>query len=149
MVHDPQSQPKQQFANFLYGVSCRKSTNCVAVGDYQKTSKFEPLIESWNGMTWSVDHHPANPSGGGNLIGVSCTKSTGCVAVRGYGSGSSLVETQNRTVWSFTTSPNPGTQQNLLASVSCVSYECVAVGLYYNGSGVGMTLVETGTQASS
>jgi len=47
-----------------------------------------------------------------------------------------LVEQWNGSVWSTVTSPNPGTTNNSLYSVSCVSVSfCVATGSQYSGSG--------------
>ena len=54
-----------------------------------------------------------------------------------------LVETWNGTAWSITTSPNEGSYNNLLRSVSCVSpTDCVAVGYYSNLAGDQLSLVE-------
>ena len=38
----------------LEGVDCTSITNCVAVGSYASASYTYPLIEAWNGSTWSI-----------------------------------------------------------------------------------------------
>jgi hypothetical protein len=115
----------------LYGVSCTNTVNCVAVGDYEDASGVDtfPLIETWDGATWSIAPSPALM---GMLNAVSCTGTTDCVAV-GYdsdasGNGDNLVETWDGTSWSVVTVPDVTTSDDL-ESVSCpTSSFCAAVG---------------------
>ena len=56
------------------GVSCKSTTFCVAVGfeDYP-TSEPEPLIDTWNGSSWTASSAPVPTSNKSYLDGVSCT----------------------------------------------------------------------------
>jgi hypothetical protein len=58
-----------------------------------------------------------------------------------------LVMVWNGSVWSITSSPNAGSSDNLLVSVSCVSAsDCVAVGYTYTGSAIEtLTIVWNGS----
>ena len=71
--------------NSLRGVSCTSSSDCVAAGDYfVTTNTFASLVESWDGIAWSV-HTSPDPGSLTNLIyGVSCASSTDCMAVGSY-----------------------------------------------------------------
>jgi Ser-Thr-rich glycosyl-phosphatidyl-inositol-anchored membrane family len=138
--------------NFLAGVSCTGATSCVAVGQYQVfingVTGNQPLVESWNGTSWSVTSSPKLSTTTNLLAGVSCTSSSSCEAVGYYYNASTvtqtLVETWNGTVWSIVASPNFGTGSNFLFGVACISStSCRAVGRYSNGSNVAHTLVET------
>ncbi len=66
----------------LNDVSCATATSCTAAGDYDYyPAPAGPLVEVWNGRSWSVTPAP-RPSGGyGQLFGVSCTSATVCTAV--------------------------------------------------------------------
>ena len=143
--------PDQGSRAILNDASCTSSTNCVAVGESTSStnSPNQNLVESWNGTSWAIISSPDEGSGANGLEGVSCTSSTNCVAVGSYSNNSSsvaqsLVETWNGTSWSIISSPNEGSGQNGLDSVSCTSStDCVAVGSYNNSSSVEQTLVET------
>jgi hypothetical protein len=66
------------------------------------------------------------------------------VAVGGF--SNTIVESRNGTVWSGTSSPNPGIGENSLASVSCSDFSiCVTAGDYWMSGHESKTLVETGT----
>jgi hypothetical protein len=67
----------------LDALSCTSPANCVAVGSFDNpTSDTYPLVERWNGKTWSVVAAAASASGTGGLFnGVSCMTSTDCLAV--------------------------------------------------------------------
>jgi hypothetical protein len=129
----------------LAGVSCSSPTNCFAVGHSGSlsASTAKPLVERWNGTTWSIVSSPA-PSGDtySVLRGVSCSSGTRCFAVGSASSTDSpLVERWNGSSWSIVaTSPIAGTSLSL-GSVSCASAaSCVAVGWFYDGTG--NTLIE-------
>jgi hypothetical protein len=120
--------------SYLNGISCT-STSCTAVGDYQKgagTATF-PLVEQWNGGTWT-EHLPGTPPGAVSslLDGVSCTSATVCVAVGSYQKSSgptfTLAEVRSGNTWSVQPSHNlPGS--NALTAVSCSSANsCTAAG---------------------
>jgi hypothetical protein len=137
--------------NELQGVSCTRSTECMAVGWYSSSSgpENQTLIEVWNGTSWSVAPSPNPGSGRDDLLGVSCSRSISCQAV-GSRLGSkpgkkirTLVESWNGTTWSSISSPSPGFEANNLSSVSCTSSaSCIAVGTDSNGGPPG-SLIES------
>jgi len=135
----PSPQPGHR--NVLYGVSCTSAASCTAVGVnfVNPANATTPLVESWNGTSWSVTPSPGQV--GSELVGVSCVSPTACTAVgdqlnsKGY--YQTLTELWNGTTWSLVPSPDKGhgTNENLLTGVSCVSQTaCTAVGLYGVGS---------------
>jgi hypothetical protein len=124
--------------NYLNGVSCTSSTQCVAVGSYvDAANQNQTLSETWTGSTWSIVLPPNGTSDQNNILyGVSCTSSTNCVAV-GYQEESNvgvqtLIEIWNGSDWTIMPSPNQGTNLNQsLYGVSCsAANRCVAVGDY-------------------
>jgi hypothetical protein len=119
---------------------------CVAVGRLLDDS--QPVVERWDGSSWSID---PTPNAGGTqaiLADVSCASPTACTAVgysvvetSGIESGSSsgyatltLVERWDGSSWSIQPSPNsapePGADvENSLTGVSCASATaCLAIG---------------------
>ena len=138
----------------LDGVSCTSSSFCLAVGlSMNQDLQFRSFSEVFSGSKWSIVPSP-NPGSGDNLLtGVACSSSSSCVAVGAYDNGTdapsrTLAATFNGSSWSVVSSPNSGSSDDGLASVSCVSStDCVAVGSvgdYDNESGPGsQTLVET------
>jgi hypothetical protein len=91
-------------ANYLEGVSCTSSKNCVAVGSYFTSNNYQTLVETSQGASWSVTPSPNKGSGINRLYGVSCTTTTSCVAVGTYVKGEqvshTLVEIWNGSTWS-------------------------------------------------
>jgi hypothetical protein len=115
----------------LHAVACVSVTACTAVGSYTTARGVgQPLVESWNGTSWSV---VPSPSVAGGLSGVSCVSATACTAV-GSSGGSTLVESWNGTSWSVVPSPNPSpASSSWLNGVSCVSATaCTAAGAFWN-----------------
>ncbi len=114
----------------LYGMSCVSATDCTAVGS-SNGSPGQPLIESWNGTSWSVLPSPHRNKTHDVLEGVSCVSATDCTAV-GYAQGNArttLIESWNGSAWSIVPSPNKAGTSNTLYAVSCVSAsDCTAVG---------------------
>lgn len=115
----------------LNSVSCPSVSFCVVAGyDVPNSSTEATLIETWNGVSWSITSSP-NPSASGTvqLLGVSCTSQSFCSAV-GYFVASTavvgaLTETWNGAAWSITPSPVGGA----LMGVACASPSgCIAVG---------------------
>ncbi len=93
-------------------------TNCIAVGSYASTATTYPLIEAWNGSSWSIAY---DGTGLANdmLSSVSCVGTGFCMAV---GTGNGM--TWNGTAWSV--SGTSGGSET--ASVSCTSSSsCEAV----------------------
>ncbi len=66
----------------LLAISCASTTACTAVGNYWKPVQ-SPLVERWNGSTWTVDPGPRGPVGSG-MYGVSCTADGSCTVVGSY-----------------------------------------------------------------
>jgi hypothetical protein len=144
-VPSPNTEDGQ--SNDLDGVSCQSATSCVAVGYFFDGSNFQTLIETYDGINWSITPSPDVAGTNDFLAGVSCS-STSCTAV-GTSSGNgqptqTLIETLTGSVWSVVPSPDSDpTQTDSLASVSCTSASsCVAVG-YHEVAIQNQTLVET------
>ena len=143
--------------NYLGGVTCVSSADCIAVGWYSTTSYDQTLVEQWNGTSWSIVTSPnASTTQDNYLYGVSCVSVSDCMAVGTYtissGYEQTLVEEWDGTSWSIVTSPNTSTtQNNQLQGVNCVSSsDCMAVGDYTNSSGTDyQTLIEQFTMACS
>ncbi len=72
--------------NDLLGVSCASARSCKAVGFYtNEIGVNQTLIESWNGISWSVVPSPDNGTAYNVLIGVSCRRAgKSCTAVGDY-----------------------------------------------------------------
>jgi hypothetical protein len=138
--------PKGATEPGLTGVSCASTTDCVAVGSNQSTDGFpDPIAESWNGTTWTLDSLPTFALGG-QLAGVSCPAVDQCMAVGdrfSFRAGEvGLALSWNGSMWTQmkVAKAPPGTS-TALTSVSCNSAdECEAVGDSSNE--------ETGTQTS-
>ena len=128
--------------NILFGVSCQPTgRSCQAVGYYLNAGGFiETLIESWNGISWTIVPSPALEANGNYLLSVSCHSANSCEAVGQYedaslGTEQTLIESWNGTTWTIVPSPNMGTNVNDLLGVSCHGpNSCEAVGLYLNAS---------------
>jgi len=103
----------------LNAVSCTSPTGCTAVGWSSATGSVQPLIESWDGQSWSTDPVPV---AGTSLEGVSCPMTGSCTAVGWHG----LVEAWDGKTWSVT--PTPAGTSATFESVSCTSATCTAVG---------------------
>jgi hypothetical protein len=136
-------------ANTLAAVSCTSDSFCKAVGSYVNSSGHQQtLIESWNGVAWTIDTSLNTGTGNNALAGVSCVSATFCEAVgsstSGTGVSQTLVETWNGTAWAITTSPNNGTGANAFAGVSCTATTfCEAVGSYVKFGGIVRPLAES------
>ena len=106
-----------------------------------------PLVESWDGSSWSIQTVP-RPNGDGSLTGVSCATASACTAV---GSVVDLVDSTvptlavawNGTNWSLQSIPGPASGGSL-SGVSCTSSsDCTAVGFATtSGSGSVAPLVD-------
>jgi hypothetical protein len=74
----------RSYPSLLAAVSCTSATACTAVGSYASLtneSVDSPLIERWNGSSWSIQKAGVPPGFGADLTGVSCTARTLCTAV--------------------------------------------------------------------
>jgi hypothetical protein len=83
----PTPEPPGATNSTLMGVSCPWRNVCFAVGFWQNVSNAlppapvveGPLIEIWNGTSWSIQSGPDVANGG--LFGVSCSGLLACTAV--------------------------------------------------------------------
>jgi hypothetical protein len=140
----------------LLSVSCPTTTDCYAVGssipDIPASALEEkPLIEHWNGTTWSIVSSPS-PTGAtvSALGGVSCATVTDCSAVGTVLAASAakvLAEHWDGTRWSIVTAPSPsGSNDTELTAVSCAAAtNCVGVG-YSVASSTSDTTAKTLTE---
>lgn len=64
------------------GVSCASATSCAAIGATRGPANQDPLplVEVWNGTTWSVVSVPGHKGLMTQLVGVSCGAATRCAA---------------------------------------------------------------------
>ncbi|MGB7052165.1 MAG: hypothetical protein WBG41_11395 [Acidimicrobiales bacterium] len=136
---------------FLTSVACPSTTQCVAVGYSLSSAGTIPIVEQWNGSSWTLLNPPVPTGSADNeLTGISCPTSSACFATgRTYPTSSSapltLAEAWNGTNWSTMTTPNPtGLVGAFFNSVSCLnSTTCEAAGEgLIDESGDTQTLVE-------
>ncbi|MGH8092566.1 MAG: hypothetical protein ACREIF_03725, partial [Chthoniobacterales bacterium] len=82
------------------GVTCASASDCWAVGEYEDdTVCSHPLIEHWNGTSWSIATSP-DPGPETVLTSVTCASASDCWAV-GSGSTQALIEHWDGTSWSI------------------------------------------------
>ncbi len=137
------ASPTLSDISWLNSVSCVSASFCVAVG-YVGTNQ-EPLIEAWNGTSWSVIPSPEHSGAGAILNGVSCVSASFCMAV-GWTTGDvvSLIEVWNGTVWSVVSN---GTGS--LYGVSCIWIDLyMTVGDASAGSPTGLSYLEASNGTS-
>jgi len=116
----------------LSATSCSSATACTAVG----SSSGGPLVERWDGSTWTTQTTPS-PSGG-DLNAVSCASATSCTAVGHNGTEATLAEFWDGSTWTIQATPTPGVGLSVpspfLGGVSCTSATaCTAVGSFLVG----------------
>jgi len=113
-------------------VACGDAKNCWAVGP--SSDGPEPLIEHFNGTTWTVVQGPAPHNDlGGNLNAVTCVGADRCWAVGSTGTTDTvqpLFETYSEGRWVVTPSPHiNAVGGGELEGIACSSSsECWAVG---------------------
>ncbi|HEV2361100.1 MAG TPA: hypothetical protein VGS21_05315 [Acidimicrobiales bacterium] len=124
----------------LEGVTCAAVNSCIAVGYGVVSTHDYTLVETWNGTSWSIQSSPDVAGAAEDILSsVSCESATSCLAV-GASVGptppwQTLAETWNGSTWTISPTPDMGTGQNTLSSVSCVPAYCSAVGSYYAPGG--------------
>lgn len=125
-----------------YDVSCATSTFCVDVGYSYNGSGAVPLMQTWNGSSWSPVNLPT-PAGllNDSLGGVSCVSASFCEAVGYYRVTGSTPSVPVALVWNGSTWANQivplpsGQTSEVLDGVSCLSTTwCLATGSAYTGS---------------
>jgi hypothetical protein len=129
--------PAGTTAGQLTAVSCTSASSCMAVGnDVAPPTPLRPLVELWNGATWSMIAVPQPRSGHDvTLSSVSCASANSCTAVGSYETGTTLGASWNGQSWSVAVTPNapPGVSSlgGALSGVSCsAANACTAVGYY-------------------
>lgn len=136
-VRDTAPSPSANVKNELYSVACT-SAACYAVGSAVPTasSPAHPLIEEWNGSTWSVIQN--DPSQRGGLYSISCSGSL-CMAVGEWTDSAGLhpfADVTTGSGWTRTSLPQGHTSEGATA-VSCASsISCTAVGTAEPDKGV-------------
>ena len=108
-------------ATVLTGVSALSSTAVWAVGESFSVVNNEnvttPVVEFFNGTSWSIQTTPATS---GTLNAVTAVSPTDVWAVGGTGSAD-LIENFNGTTWSVVQAPSPGTSAPSLSGISAIS----------------------------
>src|SRR5262249_14149141 len=104
----------------------------------------DPLLEHWNGTTWSLVPGPPAPGNGAiNLLGLTCPAANSCFAVGSLQTvqgqkivAKPVIERWNGSTWSIASNPSPA--NTLAAELNAISCEsptnCVAVGDYISGN---------------
>jgi hypothetical protein len=145
------------YGNLLKGVSARTATDAWAVGATATSGSNQPLIQHWNGTSWTNVPAPSPVPGcqdgniqwaGNTLNGVAAVSGTDVWAV-GHTcyTMKTLAEHWNGSAWSIVPSPSFATGgdgiQNTLNGVAAVSGTNVwAVGSHTASNGAYVTLVE-------
>ena len=128
----PTPNPPGAAHNSLGRISCPWQNVCFAVGSSASSSgTTTPLVELWNGSSWSIQPSPNIPNAG--LAAVSCSGLLACTAV-----GSTVfpnpmqpvVERWDGTGWHLQSTPVvAGSESSELSAVSCpLKRTCTAVG---------------------
>jgi hypothetical protein len=147
----PTPVPHPAINGELYGITCPAVNLCVAVGQYGTQTGGGPLVEGWNGRSWTLQAAP-NPTGaqGSVLDAVSCISTTSCMALgRVYYAVAQaqppFAESWNGVTWSVVAVPSPYSDSASLGGISCFSAEsCLAVGTW--GGGTPLSEIWNGTK---
>jgi hypothetical protein len=137
-------RPRGSSENALYGISCKASTQCAAVGSYSTSTTQYGLIEQLKGTTWTASTAPK--SGNGELNAVSCPSASLCVAVGALQSGHNLAERWSAGKWTASEPVAPAGAHSFpgLSSVSCASTtHCVALGFTVFASSASRAFIDT------
>lgn len=136
--------------NSLNGVAAISNNDVWAVGtsDDSHARTHQTLIEHWNGSGWSVVSSPNQGQwsvlNSVTAISVSDVWAVGYAVSGNQSVHSTLIEHWNGTIWSIITSPNQGTNTNVLSSITAISANDLwAVGQYVSGNDLNpQTLIE-------
>jgi len=142
----------------LFGVTSTAHSNVWAVGDFQNTGAnqlVEPLIEHWNGTSWSVVPNPAanNPGFGGDLHGVAAvTRANAWTAGEFFNNPITVDQTLTEhwtpgTGWHVLNNPPIGTNFSMLRAVTALKVKggpaiAWAVGFFVDNAVPSRTLTE-------
>jgi hypothetical protein len=118
----------------FHGVAAAASNDVWAVGQtltFDNTTGYtwHPLVEHWNGSTWSIVATPTL-AGSGELNAVTVISANNVWAVGGLGSGNSgnLIEHWDGMSWSVVAAPNNSTNGALLGVSGTLATDIWAVG---------------------
>lgn len=127
----------------LRAVSCADATDCVAVGTYYDYNSYSyaTFSDVWSGSSWSEVSTPNYGNNVNEVASVSCPDTTDCYLAGYYSSSGSgeqlLLAHYNGSSWSIQGVTDPGTTNNELNGIDCLSStDCTAVG-YASSTGVG------------
>ncbi len=133
----PGADHPSSVSNQFSSVSCVSPSFCLAAGQQGPSPTPSPLVEEWNGSTWSLVTAATGPGTLGNrFASVSCAGVSFCVLVGSSttpGTGppsTTFVETWNGNTLAVTPSPNaPSSNISSLSGVACFGpTSCSAVG---------------------
>jgi Bacterial Ig-like domain (group 3) len=138
----------------LGSISCASLSFCEAVGANWLPGTqggTTPLIETWDGSSWSIAPSPIAPVAGANamVLNVDCYNQISCVAV-GNGPSSPLVLDYASGTWLSVSGPPPppGLTGESVLAVSCVSSWACVVGGTAASSGNVQTFFSEGAVSS-
>jgi hypothetical protein len=134
--------------NFLGGVVAVSARDVWTVGQWETAGSYatRTLIERWNGTQWSIVSSPNVGSGGNALSSIATGLGSDLWAVGSYfntasGINRTLIERWNGATWTTANSPDPGTTEDQLRSVTSNAAGFWAVGTQASGQ-EGESLVE-------
>jgi hypothetical protein len=158
-----QPTPQAGWFNFINGISCPSTVNCVAVGNTGQLQSNGSLkiaafaeVRNSSAWSWSATSVPMPQGHPSLLLTPACVSATFCLAVGGVGpytstnnEGHAAVATWNGSKWSVKVFTPPATEGSLLMGDACVSpTSCVAtgtIGTYATQTGRGLTALWNGT----
>ncbi len=131
--------------DIVLGTACPDAQDCWSVGfDLLNKNRLvvNPLVEQWDGQSWSVVSTPAVPTEGAALTAVTCVTSSDCWSVGAtnpidMGNVTPLAEQWDGSTWTVVAAPIPtGAGGGYLRSVSCLSSsDCWAAGYTTDAAG--------------
>lgn len=130
------SSPNVNGNGQLNGVMAVSANDIWAVGYYSNSGQFyQTLVEQWNGTNWSIVQSPNVGSNNTVLSAVTASSANSVWAVGYYETSNyveqTLIEYWNGANWQVVSSPNGGSQNNVLSGVAVVSARNIwAVGYY-------------------
>jgi hypothetical protein len=139
--YQPQPNPGDLQKVYESRISCSSSAACTAVGEWNASHRFRPLVQRWDGTSWARQQLP-NPPGGfvdTELGGISCPSDSACTAV-GYWSTTHkdnpafpLAYGWDGSTWTLQSMRDvPHSKGTYFYSVDCMAPStCMAVGDYY------------------
>ncbi len=132
----PTPEVEGKKSNSLTGVSCSSTVSCLAVGTSKKAwneGEVGPLVEGWNGSSWSVKSSPSLPGPPGSLR-VSCRSASFCMA-SGASTGGGFTSSWNGTSWTLESSGVGSIEDISCGSTSSCDVISAKFGQHWNGAG--------------